>query len=71
MVNNNGYFSIKQSQKAFSKSSYHGVDETSGVSFPNLEKISKSYGFTYFKIKEKKQIEKAIRKGLQKKTSNN
>jgi acetolactate synthase-1/2/3 large subunit len=52
VVNNNGYDSIKQSQKnVFGDDiKLHGVDEESGLCFPPLKKIAAAYNFDYLCI---------------------
>ena len=57
--NNDGYLSIRASQRKFFENSI-GTDETNGVSFPNLEKISKAYGIKYISIKKIDEMEKKI-----------
>ena len=49
VINNNGYDSIRQSQKNLfgEYSDLHGVSENTGLSFPCLEKISEAYKFNY------------------------
>jgi acetolactate synthase-1/2/3 large subunit len=55
VFNNNGYHSIKQSQVSlFGKSvNLHGITPQSGLSFPNLKKLSAAYGFDYQSITQK------------------
>lgn len=48
--NNNGYLSIRATQRKFFNGRFIGTDEKSGVSFPDLEKISDAYGLRYVKI---------------------
>ena len=52
VINNNGYDSIRQSQKKIFGEDVilHGVSEDSGVTFPNLEKIAYAYAYDYVKI---------------------
>ncbi|NTW64114.1 MAG: thiamine pyrophosphate-binding protein [Chlorobiaceae bacterium] len=60
VTNNNGYHSIRQTQHNFFHSKYAGVDNDSGVSFPDLGKISRAYGIKYFRIRSEKEIEKKV-----------
>lgn len=62
--NNNGYLSIRNTQKKFFDNRFFGIDNTCGVSFPNLEKISNAYDILYFKIEKSDEIEAIIRKVL-------
>lgn len=43
IINNDGYLSIKQTQKNFFKREY-GASSKSGLSFPDFTKVAKSYG---------------------------
>lgn len=48
--NNNGYLSIRATQNKFFDGRRIGTDPESGVSFPEVEKISNAYGLPYIKI---------------------
>ena len=62
VINNGGYSSMKQSQNKFISSiGLHGVDEKTGVSFPDLKKISKVYNFNYFMSSKYKNLKKLLR----------
>ena len=53
VINNNGYDSIRQSQKKVlgeSIETLHGVSPDNGLSFPSLEKLSAAYGIKYSKV---------------------
>ena len=63
--NNNGYLSIRATQKKFFKGSI-GTDKSNGVSFPNLEKISFAFGIEYVKFKQIKNLEKNLKNYLTK-----
>ncbi len=64
LINNNGYLAIRNTQENYFK---HLVGEspTSGISFPNMQKIAKAYGipsnraYTHHGLKEK--IQRALR----------
>jgi acetolactate synthase-1/2/3 large subunit len=47
--NNDGYLSIRATQAKFCEGRFIGTDSTSGVSFPDTEKIAKAYGIRYFR----------------------
>ncbi|TRZ88536.1 MAG: thiamine pyrophosphate-binding protein, partial [Methanosarcinales archaeon] len=64
VVNNNGYLSIRQTQSSFFHSRFAGIDEASGLSFPDLSKIAHAYGFDYYKIDSEGTIEKTVGKIL-------
>jgi len=54
--NNDGYLSIRATQRKFFDSRFIGTDNTSGVSFPNLKKISAAYGIKYLRIDKAKGL---------------
>ncbi|MFA6032759.1 MAG: thiamine pyrophosphate-binding protein, partial [Myxococcota bacterium] len=62
--NNDGYLSIRATQKKFFSGRYIGTDSTSGLSFPDLEKIAGAYGLSYHKISNSAGVEDGIRKVL-------
>jgi acetolactate synthase-1/2/3 large subunit len=47
---NNGYLLIRHTQKNFQEGRYIGTHAATGVSFPDLEKLSKAYGLHYVRI---------------------
>jgi acetolactate synthase-1/2/3 large subunit len=51
ILNNNGYLSIKQTQKNFFGKEY-GASPRSGLNFPNFYKVGKSFGFKSFILKK-------------------
>jgi acetolactate synthase-1/2/3 large subunit len=52
LFNNEGYLFIKHTQKMLLNSVYTGVDNKTGVTFPNFKKVSEAFGFKYFSSKE-------------------
>lgn len=48
--NNDGYLSIRATQNKFFDGRFIGTDKTSGVTFPNLEKIADAYGIQYKRV---------------------
>ena len=62
LLNNEGYLSIKVTQKSFFKGHYVASEQSSGVSFPNFQKISDAYGIPYFNIKNNDDIESELNK---------
>jgi acetolactate synthase-1/2/3 large subunit len=48
--NNDGYLSIRTTQKKFFEGREIGTDDKSGVSFPDVSKIAHAYGLEYIKI---------------------
>jgi acetolactate synthase-1/2/3 large subunit len=64
VLNNNGYCSIRQTQSNFFNGRYVGCDESSGLYFPSLKKIAKTYGIPYKKLSTNKNLNKKIKKIL-------
>lgn len=51
LINNNGYHSIRQTQTNLFEPPYIGIDNQSGVGFPNFEKLAEAFGIKYVSIK--------------------
>jgi acetolactate synthase-1/2/3 large subunit len=51
VFNNEGYLFIKHTQKMLFKGNYTGVDEKTGVSLPNFQKIAKAFDIPYLNTK--------------------
>lgn len=51
MFNNEGYLFIKHTQKMLFDGRYTGVNEETGVSMPNYEKIANAFGLSYANTK--------------------
>jgi len=60
LLNNDGYTSIKLSQKAFFKGRYVASEKNSGVSFPNFERLIKAYDLPYLSISSNSEIESKL-----------
>lgn len=60
MYNNNGYLSIRTTQKLYFDSKFVGESPESGISFPDMMKIAEAYGFKTFKILNNSEIELKI-----------
>lgn len=61
VVNNEGYHSIRQTQKNFFKNQPIGIGSESGdLGFPEFEKLAIAYGFPYFSCKNNHEIESFI-----------
>lgn len=55
--NNNGYLSIRATQRKFFNERFIGTDAASGVSFPDLSKIVPAYGLTYRRVNSYTELE--------------
>lgn len=64
--NNDGYLSIRATQKRFFEGREHGTDKSNGVSFPELRKISEAYGIPYVKISNNSELVSGIKQTLEK-----
>ena len=60
--NNDGYSSIRATQRKFFNGRFIGTDKSSGVSFPELKKIADAYGICYIKIESLKNIHEQLKK---------
>ena len=60
--NNSGYLSIKTTQKKFFNSKFAGTDTSSGLTFPDLEKISIAYGLEYVRFENPKDLKHKLGK---------
>ena len=47
LLNNNGYHSIRQTQRNLFKPPFIGIDSDSGIGFPDFEKLADAFGITY------------------------
>ena len=50
VLNNDGYHSIRQSQKNYYKGKEIGCGPRSGISFPNFKKVCESFGIKAYKV---------------------
>jgi len=65
VLNNDGYHSIRQTQKNYFSRSLIGIGRESGdLSFPDLSKLAYAYGFPYFKCDNNKDIDEMTSKIL-------
>jgi len=60
VLNNDGYLSIKVTQKTFFNGHYVASGKGSGVTLPNYEKIFSAYDIPYFKIKTNNEIDNTL-----------
>jgi len=64
IINNNGYHSMRLTQKNFFDGNLHGVESSSGLTFPNLENIANAYEFPYIKIDSLSDMSDKIERAL-------
>jgi acetolactate synthase I/II/III large subunit len=58
--NNNGYLSIRATQRKFFAGRELGTDARSGVSFPSTEKIAAAYGISFHRVSEPALLDAAL-----------
>jgi len=61
LLNNDGYTSIKISQKTFFNGRFVASEKNSGVSFPNFEKVIKAYDLPYYSIETNQDIDVVLK----------
>jgi len=64
ILNNNGYLSIRQTQRNLFKAHFVGIDSSSGIGFPDFGKLASAFGLPYFKIDNKTACDKVIKEVL-------
>lgn len=60
VYNNDGYLSIKTTQKAFFGGKFMGSEPGSGVILPDFEKLAAAYGFPYFKLRNNQELDEKL-----------
>lgn len=52
ILNNNGYLSIRQTQRNLFQPPFIGIDSESGVGFPDFGKLADAFGIGYYRIEQ-------------------
>jgi acetolactate synthase-1/2/3 large subunit len=60
ILNNNGYLSIKQTQRNLFKPPFIGINSESGVGFPDFGKLADAFGIPYCRLDAEKDAESII-----------
>ena len=60
ILNNEGYHSIRQTQKAFFSDNISGCGLDSGLTFPNFSKIANAFDFDYFSISNHTELKSKL-----------
>lgn len=60
VYNNDGYLSIKTTQKAFFGGVFMGSEPGSGVRLPSFEKLAAAYGLAYFKLRNNQELDAVL-----------
>ncbi len=64
VINNDGYASIRNTQKTFFNGFYVGSSRESGVSLPEIEKVVRAYGLPYTRCDNRAALRDTIRQTL-------
>lgn len=64
ILNNNGYLSIRQTQRNLFKPPFIGIDRDSGVGFPDFGKLAEAFGLPYYQINTLNQTGETLEKVL-------
>ena len=60
LFNNKGYLLIRVTQNNFLGGRHIGIDQESGVSFPDLEKISNAYGIHFMRVSNTEELDEKL-----------
>ncbi len=61
ILNNNGYLSIRQTQRNLFKPPFVGIDSDSGVGFPDFAKLADAFGLAYYRLEKESSACEKIR----------
>ncbi len=61
VLNNDGYASIRASQKNYFGQASIGCDDRTGLTVPNLEKIAAAYGIQFARIADQRNLRREVR----------
>lgn len=64
ILNNNGYHSIRQTQTNLFKPPYIGIDENSGVGFPDFKLLAAAFGLKYFELDSELNCNEVLEEAL-------
>lgn len=64
ILNNDGYHSIRQTQRNLFNGRLVGLDRTSGVGFPDFGKLADAFDFAYFEVSQEKDLADTIERSL-------
>lgn len=60
VINNGGYYLIHQTQNKYFNGNFVGESPSSGISFPNFEKVTKAFDINYYRLENIKQCEEQL-----------
>lgn len=64
VLNNNGYHSIRQTQRNLFKPPLVGLDPETGVGFPDFHKLAEAFGFAFFELSKEQDAKQTIEQVL-------
>ena len=64
ILNNNGYLSIRQTQRNLFKPPFIGIDKNSGVGFPDFAKLADAFCLQYFRLDSEVEAASTLQKVL-------
>lgn len=64
LLNNSGYHSIRQTQKSFFGEPLVGVDNSSGIGFPDAKKIAAAYGIPFLRADNHNELNHTVNAAL-------
>ncbi len=64
ILNNDGYHSIRQTQTNLFKPPFVGIDQESGIGFPDFGKLSEAFGLRYFCIRSEEDCDALLQEVL-------
>ena len=64
ILNNNGYHSIRQTQANLFQPPFVGIDQESGVGFPDFGKLAGAFGMRYFLVDKEEDCDEILLKAL-------
>ena len=64
LLNNNGYHSIRQTQRNLFKPPFIGIDSESGIGFPDFETLATAFGLPYFRAETEAECDTVLKEAL-------
>ena len=65
ILNNNGYLSIRQTQRNLFQPPFIGIDSESGVGFPDFGKLAEAFGLPYYRIDREDETDRKLEEVLE------
>ena len=64
ILNNNGYLSIRQTQRNLFQPPFIGIDSESGICFPDFGKLADAFGIPYFSLSREDECDDVLEQFL-------